>query len=359
MYIGMIVAIILLIIFIMACIPLKYRASIHYEDKLNIECHALWIGKLFRFHFNYKEDDSLQREFYFLGKLRWGNAKDYQLWLAKKAQEELDDTAKSNSSDAPIKGQKGMPLSITSENEIVVQEDEWMKRQIENARKAQEPVPKTAEDSKSSEDSLNKENISPASELEEAEISANEQLNPTDEIASTKIDSNSETTNDNLDDSRSKQNTNSTTDSKTKSSNDDEQESAKTTTFKDLPQKIEAFLETLQTKKEEYHWALDKRIWSAFFELIAKLYRHSKPRHWKLNGVIGLGDPAYTAMVAGVFYATLPTNVGDVHFEYLDPVAKGHIGCKGRIYLPVAIWYLIVFIWTKPVRQLIFKKHHK
>lgn len=296
MKIGIILAIILLLLIIMVCVPLSYRASIQYEEKLDIECHARWIGKLFRFHFHYIEGETYQREFYLLGKLRWGAAKDYQRWLSKRAKEALEDDEITTS-----QGQKGMPLTLNGDNSIAIQEEEWLKRQIENAKLANEPPCENEAENANCEEN--------APEDAPKEPCENSQEN-----------------------------------SQSKSS------------IKDYPEKIEAFFNKLNSKKEKYSWILDKSVWQAFFTLAAKLYRHSKPKYWDFSGIIGLGDPAYTAMVAGVLYACMPANSSKIRFEYLDPIAKGHISCKGRLYLPVVLWFLIEFLWTKPIRQFILKK---
>lgn len=114
-----------------------------------------------------------------------------------------------------------------------------------------------------------------------------------------------------------------------------------------------------QNKKEEYAWLTplwDKRVFNASIKLVARIYNHSKPRKWELDGVIGTGDPAYTAMLEGFMHATMSTQVKKVRFEYMEAMAKGSLYCKGRIYLPKLIWYFICFAWTKPIRQVIINK---
>lgn len=100
-------------------------------------------------------------------------------------------------------------------------------------------------------------------------------------------------------------------------------------------------------------YVMDTGLYEALFTFLKRSYDHSKPRDFYLEGTFGLGDPYKTGVLAGILYALWPQYMQRVSFSYLDLAYEGRFKLMGRIYPGLLLWYLVCFLWQRPVRQLI------
>lgn len=92
---------------------------------------------------------------------------------------------------------------------------------------------------------------------------------------------------------------------------------------------------------------LAEEIIKAFFSL----FKHSKPREWRIFGEFGTGDPMTTGVVQGTTLAFLPEITEEVEWKYLEPAYKIKGEGRGRIIPVYAAFIILRLAVSKPVRQ--------
>lgn len=100
---------------------------------------------------------------------------------------------------------------------------------------------------------------------------------------------------------------------------------------------------------------LNGDLFAALIKMLKRMYNHSKPRHCHIKGIIGTGDPAYTAFLQSFLYYEWHEMTDEIEFDYLEPVCKGSFTMSGKIYPAFMAWYGLCFVGAKPVRQTIKK----
>lgn len=126
---------------------------------------------------------------------------------------------------------------------------------------------------------------------------------------------------------------------------------------------------TEESSTDENELTLKEKIalakkWAAYFllidvlkeclTLVHRIYRHSLPRKIELEGTVGLGDPAYTGMLAGFLYSLWPHSLNRVNFDFFYLTCVGRCFMSGRIYFLVLFWYVLRFLWAKPIRGILW-----
>jgi len=102
-----------------------------------------------------------------------------------------------------------------------------------------------------------------------------------------------------------------------------------------------------------------KTIIALCFQCIKKFIRALKPKHLRINGIIGLDDPANTAWLMGAYEALmgilrLRQNI-QILGSYHEKALHLEIETHGRTRLGSLIWPFIWLYLKKPIRTLIHK----
>ena len=92
---------------------------------------------------------------------------------------------------------------------------------------------------------------------------------------------------------------------------------------------------------------LGKDLLVAVFRTIKAIYRHSRPRVWNINGVLGFDDPYYT----GIFAAARQLLPGiSIEPDFSREVYDLNIHICGRIVVLVLIYYVLGFLVSRDAR---------
>lgn len=220
-------------------IPFRYSMHLEREGYTKVTLRAVWVGKLFRFLTVFTKEGIIHREFYVAGTLRSGTDKDYQVWLAQKVSEELE-------------------------------------------------------------------------EMDEEE----EKIESTD-IAEKNID---------------------------EKEKDNEEIVSKKANFKEVWKYVKGISPSLWSKVAIATGSMLREIWNI-----------SKVRHCEIQGVLGVGDPAYTAMIQGAFYSLWPERTNMVSYDYLEAKLEGHLHMEGRIVPARILYILLKYVITQPMRLFIWR----
>ena len=97
----------------------------------------------------------------------------------------------------------------------------------------------------------------------------------------------------------------------------------------------------------------DGELYRELLRFFRRIYLHSKPREFALEGSFGLGNPFAAGVLVGAVYAVWPRIMRDVEINYIAPSHHGHGYMKGRIYPFVVIRYVIGLVLSAPMRRLL------
>ena len=92
---------------------------------------------------------------------------------------------------------------------------------------------------------------------------------------------------------------------------------------------------------------LVEEIIKAFFSL----FKHSKPKKWRVFGEFGTGDPMTTGVIQGTAVAFFSEITEEVEWKYLEPAYKIKGEGRGRIIPVYAAFIILRLAVSKPVRQ--------
>ena len=116
--------------------------------------------------------------------------------------------------------------------------------------------------------------------------------------------------------------------------------------YKNILKKKYEFFNNIEYKKE---------ILKAVFKLIKRIFKNILPNNIYINMEIGTGDPALTGYVMGIYGISKMFYNDNINvkpcFEELK--VKGILDMKGKIVLGKFIIDILLFIFTKPVFNLI------
>lgn len=113
-------------------------------------------------------------------------------------------------------------------------------------------------------------------------------------------------------------------------------------------------------KTAGFHWkplVFNRDFAAAFFCWLGRILHHSRVRSLDIRGVIGLGQPHETGLLAGALYAVVPDAIGGLRFDYLEERYDSTIRGSGTLYPAALLWYSALFIASRPVRRLIAGWH--
>lgn len=75
-------------------------------------------------------------------------------------------------------------------------------------------------------------------------------------------------------------------------------------------------------------------------------------RTFSAAGSLGLTQPHQTGILAGALYAIIPAGIENLRFNFIEEVYDCTIHSAGRLYPITILFYSIVFLLSRPVRQL-------
>ena len=302
-------AIVLLVIIILIGIvlfrPIVYSFEVVARKPYKAEIYIEWWGKMFLVHFKYEQGTPFFQEVYILRKARLGAVRDYEDWLARRVEEETTDTDEAQMADAQQSNTKTEQAASVTDK----------RTDQDTTAEAVEPLGKLhfkADGTLYEEDAARLEKWKAA----EAARKAKEAEEAAGESAASK---------------------------ETAAASTDE------TADKD-------------TKKEKvsdpHKWWWVKHVTnSALYEklllLMKRSYNHSKPREAKLEGIYGNGDPYKMGITAAALYSIWPEQMANVQLNYTERAFEGSIFMKGHILPGVMAWYGTLFVFSKPMRDLI------
>lgn len=113
-------------------------------------------------------------------------------------------------------------------------------------------------------------------------------------------------------------------------------------------------------KTASFHWkplVFNTDFAAAFFCWLGRILYHSRVRTLDIRGVVGLGQPYETGLLAGALYTVVPDAIGGLRFDYLEERYDSTIRGSGTLYPAALLWYSALFIASRPVRRLIAGWH--
>lgn len=302
-------AIVLLVIIILIGIvlfrPIVYSFEVVVRKPYKAEIYIEWWGKMFLVHFKYEQGTPFFQEVYILRKARLGAVRDYEDWLARRVEEETTDTDEAADLAQPnLEAEHDVPTADKSADGNTA------------ADLADEPLGKLhfkADGTLYEEDAARLEQWKAAQAAKQAKEAE-------------------------------------------EASGASEADGGKATTDTD---------ETVgdkDAKKEKvsdpYKWWWLKHVTnSALYEklllLMKRSYNHSKPREARIEGIYGNGDPYKMGITAAALYSIWPEQMANVALNYTERAFEGSVFMKGRILPGVMAWYGTLFVFSKPMRDLI------
>lgn len=94
-------------------------------------------------------------------------------------------------------------------------------------------------------------------------------------------------------------------------------------------------------------------LWRQLLLVGKRCTNHAKPGDIYLEGLIGLGDPYKSGMLAAAMYTIWPEATKDISIDYMRFQTEGSGHIKGRIVLGVLAWHGTRFLLSKPMRSFI------
>ncbi len=117
------------------------------------------------------------------------------------------------------------------------------------------------------------------------------------------------------------------------------------------------FRDIIEKIKYVYYYPDRKKITRNFFNMIKRILNHLKPRHFDLDIILGLDDPATTGNIVG--YAAIASGImhKDVFLKgsFLEKIAIVAVDMKGRIRIGSIFWPAIRFVFSIPMIKVIYK----
>jgi hypothetical protein len=114
-------------------------------------------------------------------------------------------------------------------------------------------------------------------------------------------------------------------------------------------------------KKRQFPWRryiLNRAFGNSLLEFLSRLLYHSHIRHLKLSGILGLGQPHETGILAGIIYALLSHSTNDLTFNFLAEEYDCTVQATGRMYPAVLLAYTTTFAVSQPVRSILAYWYH-
>ncbi|NLI91470.1 MAG: DUF2953 domain-containing protein [Peptococcaceae bacterium] len=118
-------------------------------------------------------------------------------------------------------------------------------------------------------------------------------------------------------------------------------------------------------KRSDFRTYLKTEIIQKAISCFCKILKHCRPEILSVQARIGFNDPMYTGFLCALisqFYVL--TNPYDIMIQpvFDEEVIEGRFSIGGRIWLPYLIVIIIGFLFTKPMRNILFfnkKKKNK
>lgn len=301
--IAVILGLILVLLIGLLFVPLTYSVDMITRAPLRFRFKAGWLGRIFSVRAAYEQGRPFSKEVYIAGKLRVGAVKDYEKWLSKRVKEETDMADEDNESD----------------------QEELQRTEVEV--KADWQQTDAAADRQDTGSEANRQSTGLEGGRQSAEPEAGQQQ--------TRLEADEQSTGPG--------------DSRQEPASEDEPQAAK-------PDRGESSKDAAKQEKKPQWWRpyiTELDLYRQVLLFVRKVYDHSKPRDFTIEGVLGIGDPCYTGMLAGLLYSVWPDQVDEVSFDFLGISYEGSSHIGGRIYPAALIWYTICLLVKKPVRGLI------
>lgn len=98
-------------------------------------------------------------------------------------------------------------------------------------------------------------------------------------------------------------------------------------------------------------FALENGLAEELLTALSRLLSHSFPRHYRVEGALGLGDPMDTGMACGMVYALLPGAAQSIQWDYVERICTLKGTVRGRI-IPLYVLYIALRLAvSKPARE--------
>lgn len=297
-------AIVLLVIIILIGIvlfrPIRYSFEVVARKPYKAEIYIEWWGKMFLVHFKYEQGTPFFQEVYILRKAKLGKVRNYEDWLARRVEEETTDADEAETADF-------------KQSEEEVKQTESAKQTAADNRPADvadEPLGKLRfnADGTMYEEDAKRVEAWKAAQAAKKEKEAAEAAGTSD------------------------------------ATTDDGKEADK---------------DSKKDKTSDPHkWWWVKHVTNgALYEklllLMKRSYNHSKPREANIEGIYGNGDPYKMGITAAALYSIWPEQMANVQLKYTERAFEGSVFLKGRILPGVMAWYGTLFVFSKPMRDLI------
>ena len=295
----LIVFLILLLLLLLS--PIRYQISASGRDPKNCDFTIQWLRKLLYIRLYYEEGKAFYKEIYILGRMRLGPARDYEEWLSKRIQDEVnsdeDDTAVS--SDDRQKNVRRASESVSDESMSGNHSTDSVDRNTQ---------PETNDNQYKKKVSFDQNGQAQETEYAQEEVAPHEQKSKVDEL----FDS-----------------------------------------LKSLEGAFNNLEEGWKDAKGLLSYIFNKDMFRALNKFAKRAYKHSSPRSFQVEGRLGLASPFYMGIVAGILYTTWPQAMRQVELDYVEDTCQASFRLEGRIILGVLAWYGLCFVLSKPVRQLL------
>lgn len=285
----LIVIISLLVIVLIS--PVTYRIDINGRHPYTFEGKLSWLYRIFSVHVRYEQGKPFFKEVYLLGRMKIGPARDYEEWLAKRVEEEVD-MEESKQYDEPI-----------SIKEAHIEE------------KDTEPV-------------IEKVVFTEDGNIQEIVCQSDDTVTGADDANHKK---------------------------KTVFSSLQEFTATLADKKEQFHKKIDDVLQKDSKVPFDWWvpYVKNPALYKALYVVSKRMYDHFKPRKIYIEGTYGCGNAYYTGLVAGVLYSVWPHGMKDVRLEYIKPVCDGSGYIYGRIIPAAMAWYGTQFMVTKAVRTFV------
>lgn len=295
MTIALIVLLVIIsLIGLILCSPISYSLKASGRHPMMVDLSVKWLYRLFAFHLSYEEGGPFIKELYILGSMKMGKARDYDEWLEKRIEKEVEEE------DSAEEKEKEKEETHTKFEE---EEDASYKKRVSFSSDGQVLATEYGKDSSAGKPSTESHVETPSKE-----------------------------------------------DSSDHDSHQGQAEKPQDPKGLSQGQKSEK-------ERLDYLWwkpyILNRAFWSALSRFMASCYNHSKPRSMVVEGKFGLPNPYYMGVLAGILYTRWPQAMKEIELDFVETSYEGSVHIQGRMFLLAFAWFGLCFVLAKPVRQLI------
>lgn len=294
-----IVLLLLVLVIVILFIPMGYKLHVNAIGEKTVLFHAGWLGKLFRVHVEWHQGWPLFKQVYAGGSLQVGEKESVEEWRKKQTERAQEEKLKEEAERLAIEAEKeARELRRKGQDAMT------------NARETAEEVI-----------AAGKEKLQEAKvKIEDTVQKVKEQKEPITDKMKGKIE-----------------------DMKAKSKS------------KEAKAESDGDKKTVKEKLWFVPYVVKKDFLLEVWTLLKRIYGHTKPRNFYAAGVVGTGDPGYTAMLAAGLYSVWPELAVRIGFEYVEECYDGQFELSGKIFPAVMIWFVLLFALSSPVRPIIWK----